>query len=65
MAKKKGLTVQDMEDLLLDLHICTEDFLDGAVCVGGYNRETMERVLEYYTAYRSFESFIEFELEED
>ena len=56
-------SVEEMESILLDYSICTEDFLDGAICVGGLNRETMERVLLYHTGYRDFTMFVENEIE--
>lgn len=57
-------SVQDMEDILIEYGICSEEFVDGAVCVGGWNEETMERVLFYKTGYRNFDQLLE-ELEED
>ena len=60
----RRITVEDMEELLIDSPVCSGEFLDGAVCVGGYNRETMERVLYYCTGFRFFEDFIQ-ELEAD
>ena len=62
---KKRLTTEEMEQFLIDYGICSEDFLDGAICVGGVNRETFERVLFYHTGYRDFPTFIESELEEE
>lgn len=61
---KENYSVEEMESILLDYAICTEDFLDGAICVGGFNRETMQRVLEYHTGYKNFTRFIEDETEE-
>lgn len=62
---KKRLTEEEMEQFLIDYGICTEEFLNGAICVGGFNHETLERVLFYNTGYRDFPQFIESELEED
>ncbi len=63
MARRR-YSVQDMEDILIEYGICSEEFLEGAVCVGGWNEETMERVLFYKTANRDFDQLLE-ELEEE
>ena len=63
MAKEK-FSVQEMEDILIEYGICSEEFLHGAICVGGWNEETMERVLFYQTGYRHFVQLLE-ELDED
>lgn len=42
-----------------------EQFINGAIAVGGYNEETLNRVLEYTTGYHSMEQYIECELEEE
>ena len=60
---QSNYSVEEMESILLDYGICTEEFLDGAICVGGLNRETMERVLFYHTGYRDFPTFVEDEIE--
>lgn len=57
------MTCEEMFDFLVECGITTEAFVNGAVCVGGWNEETFERVLFYHTGYRSFEQVIE-EMEE-
>lgn len=38
-----------------------ESFIDGAVCVGGYSDEVAERILFYWTGWRTFEGYLESE----
>lgn len=63
MARER-LSYQDMADILIEYGICSEDFVLGAICVGGRNVETMERVLFYNTGYRHFDRLLE-DLEEE
>lgn len=57
---------QEMYDILVDYGVATQDALDLAAAIGGCNEETMERVLFYYTGWRSFEGWLgEVEEEED
>lgn len=57
---------QEMYDILVDYGVVTQDALDLAAAIGGCNEETMERVLFYYTGWRSFEGWLgEVEEEED
>lgn len=63
---EERMTTEQMFDTLEDLMIASEDFIRGAICCGGYNEETAERILFYQTGYRTFEQlFEEFEEEED
>lgn len=54
-----------MYNFLTDVLGISEDYINGAICVGGYNEETFIRVLEYTQGYHSFEQFIECELSEE
>lgn len=63
MARER-YSVQDMEDILIEYGICSEEFAEGAICVGGWNEETMQRILFYKTGYRYFDQLLE-ELEEE
>lgn len=63
MARER-YSVKDMEDILIEYGICSEEFVYGAVCVGGWNVETMKRILFYKTGYRNFDQLLE-ELEEE
>ena len=60
----KYFRTEDMEQMLLDYGVCSEEFLDGAICVGGYNQETMESVLYYKTAFPHFDLLLE-EMEDE
>lgn len=57
--------LDEFYDFLIENGICSNDFISGAVCVGGYTMKTLERVLEYNTGYRTFESYIQNEMEQD
>lgn len=48
----------EMYDLLIEYGITTEDALSLACAIGGCNEETMERVLFYYTGWKSFEGWL-------
>ncbi len=61
---KRNITIDDMRQILLDYGICTEEYLRGAICVGGMIPQTFERVLEYHTGYNSFELYLE-DMEEE
>lgn len=52
------MTVEMMYDELVNYGV-SKDFIDGAVCMGGWNEETMERVLFYNFGFRSFEQLYE------
>lgn len=55
---------EEMYDVLNEVVGVTENALDLAFAVGGCNEETAERILFYYTGWKSFEGFLG-ELEED
>ena len=56
---------QEMYDLLLEYCVTTEEALDVACAIGGCNEETMERVLFYFTGWKSFEGWLGEMNEED
>lgn len=60
----KKYTWEEMYEILLDYCITTEEALGVACAVGGCNEETMERVLFYFTGWKSFEGWLG-ELDED
>lgn len=62
--ERERYSVQDMEDILIEYGICSEEFADGAICVGGWNVETMKRILFYKTGFRNFDQLLQ-ELEEE
>lgn len=53
----KTLNLDEMHDILVE--IVDRSYVQGAIAIGGYNKETLERALEYQTGYSSFEQFIE------
>lgn len=58
------MTYEEMYDYLTDVLCIEEDTLDLAFAIGGCNTETAERILFYYTGWKSFEGWLS-ELEED
>ena len=54
----------EMYNLLADTLGIDENALDLAFAIGGCNEKTAERILFYYTGWRSFEGWLG-ELEED
>lgn len=58
------MTYEEMYDLLADVLYVDKDALDLAFAIGGCNEETAERILFYYTGFRSFNGWLE-EFEEE
>jgi hypothetical protein len=53
------MTYEEMYDLLLTDSIgLDEDMLDLAFAIGGRNKYTAERILFYYTGWRTFEDWL-------
>lgn len=48
-----------MREILLGYGICTQEYINGEICVGGMVPQTFERVLEHHTGYNSFELYLE------
>lgn len=57
------MTYEEMYDLLADALGIDETALDLAFAIGGCNEETAERILFYFTGWRSFGGFLD-ELED-
>lgn len=55
---------EEMYDLLNGVLGISEDSLDLAFAIGGCNTETAERILFYYTGWKSFEGWLN-EMEEE
>ncbi len=55
---------EEMYDLLNEALGISEDSLDLAFAIGGCNTETAERILFYYTGWKSFEGWLN-EMEEE
>lgn len=52
------MTKEAMYDYLVEC-VCSEDFVSGAIAIGGYNTDTLQYVLYYHTGYSDFESYME------
>lgn len=49
---------EEMYDVLNEVVGVTENALDLAFAIGGCNEEIAERILFYYTGWRTFEGFL-------
>lgn len=57
---------EEMYDLLADVVGVSKEALDLAFAVGGCNEETAERILFYFTGWRTFEGWLgQFDDDED
>lgn len=64
--KKMKYDWQEMYEMLAEYVGVSEEALGVACAIGGCNEETMERVLFYYTGWKSFEGYLgEMNEEED
>lgn len=52
------MTYEEMYDYLVDILCVDEEALDLAFAIGGCNEETAERILFYYTGWKSFEGWL-------
>lgn len=59
----KRFDTDEMFAMLENHKIATDDFISGAICMGGYNSETAEQILYYHTGWRTFESWYYDEIE--
>ena len=53
------MTFDEMYDILRDMVGVEENALDLAFAIGGCNEETAERILFYFTGWRSFGGFLD------
>ena len=53
------LTVDEMYDILKDYCGVSEEFISGAVAVGGFTKRTMEDVAYYKSGYQSVEDWLD------
>ena len=53
------MTFDEMYDILHDCVGVTEEALDLAFAVGGCNEETAERILFYFTGWRTFGGYLD------
>lgn len=52
-------TPDEMYDILRDYLLLPDESLELATAIGGFNTETLERILFYYTGYRTFDGYME------
>lgn len=52
-------TVNEMYDILRDYCGVSEEFISGAVAVGGFTKETMNDVAYYKSGYRTVEDWVD------
>lgn len=58
-------TVNEEMTFLMEYAGVTEDFLSGAIAIGGYNEETMNGACYYLTGYTTIDSYCEEIIEEN
>ena len=58
-------TVNEMYDILKDCCGVSEEFISGAVAVGGFTRETMDNVAYYKSGYQTVEDWFDDIIEEE
>ena len=52
-------TPNEMYDILIDYLQVSDESLRLATAIGGFNTETLESILYYYTGWRTFDGFME------
>lgn len=52
-------TAKDLYDLLKEVCEVPEEFLSGAIAVGGFTKETMNTVAYYKSGYQTVEDWVE------
>lgn len=65
MMSKIFKTVDEEMTFLTEYVEVTEDFLQGAIAIGGYNEETMNGACYYFTGYTTIDSYCEEIIEEN
>ena len=59
------LTVDEMYDILKDYCGVSEEFISGAIAIGGFTKETMDRVAYYKSGYQTVEDLLNAIVEEE
>lgn len=59
------LTVEEMYDFLKEYCGASEEFLSGAIAIGGFTKETMNNVAYYKGGYRTVEDWLDAITEEE
>lgn len=57
-------TVNEMYDILRNSCGVSEEFLSGAIAIGGFTKETMDSVAYYKSGYQTVEDWVDEILEE-
>ena len=65
MMSKIFKTVDEEIIFLMEYVSATEDFLQGAIAIGGYNEETMNGACYYITGYQTIDGYCEEIIEEN
>ena len=58
------MTVNEYENYLIENLGIKEEVINCITSINGYNEETLDDVLYYYTGYRDLKQFLEYEDEE-
>ena len=59
------MTVNEMYDFLKDCCGVSEEFLSGAIAIGGFTKETMNSVAYYQSGYQTVEDWLDAITEEE
>lgn len=59
------LTVEEMYDFLKEYCGASEEFLSGAIAIGGFTKETMNNVAYYKGGYQTVEDWLDAITEEE
>ena len=58
-------TVDEMYDILKDYCGVSEEFISGAIAIGGFTKETMDKVAYYKSGYQTVEDWLNAIVEEE
>ena len=58
-------TTNEMYDILVNRCGVSEEFINGAVAVGGFTKETMDSVAYYKSGYQTVEDWLDTIVEEE
>lgn len=58
-------TTNEMYDILVNRCGVSEEFINGAVAVGGFTKETMDSVAYYKSGYQTVEDWLDIIVEEE
>ena len=58
-------TVNEMYDILINYCGVSEEFISGAVAIGGFTKETMDNVAYYKAGYQTVEDWFDYIADEE